>query len=70
VNIVIPSGNTQRIQELHLHVLHTICSLIEMNLFSDATEKADNGRIIRSNNRAHLSVSTHHKNGKHVLKNE
>jgi D-inositol-3-phosphate glycosyltransferase len=33
VNIVVPSSNTQRIQEIHLHILHTICSLIEAELF-------------------------------------
>ncbi|HEX8038342.1 MAG TPA: glycosyltransferase, partial [Chryseosolibacter sp.] len=33
LNIVIPSDNTQRIQELHLHVLHTLCTLVEEALF-------------------------------------
>lgn len=33
VNICIPSFNTQRIQEVQLHVLHTLCSLIEASLF-------------------------------------
>jgi D-inositol-3-phosphate glycosyltransferase len=36
-NITIPSYNTQRIQELHLHCIHTICTLIETNLFKDNT---------------------------------
>jgi D-inositol-3-phosphate glycosyltransferase len=40
VNIVIPSDHTQRIQELHLHVLHTICSLVESNLFGKTKQKA------------------------------
>lgn len=35
VNIVVPSHNTQRIQEVHLHILHTLCSLIEGNLFGN-----------------------------------
>jgi D-inositol-3-phosphate glycosyltransferase len=34
-NVTIPSHNTQRIQELHLHCIHTICTLIETNLFKD-----------------------------------
>jgi D-inositol-3-phosphate glycosyltransferase len=33
INIVVPGSNTQRIQEVHLHILHTICSLVEANLF-------------------------------------
>lgn len=32
-NIVVPSNNTQRIQELHLHILHTVCTLVEQKLF-------------------------------------
>jgi hypothetical protein len=34
IDIVVPSNSTQRIQEMHLHVLHTICSLLETNLFN------------------------------------
>jgi D-inositol-3-phosphate glycosyltransferase len=62
VNIIIPSDHTQRIQELHLHVLHTICSLVEANLFGKAKEKASalNGH----------SRQQHNGNGKqHVLVN-
>lgn len=33
VNLIVPSDNTQRIQEVHLHVLHTLCSLVEEKLF-------------------------------------
>jgi D-inositol-3-phosphate glycosyltransferase len=33
VNILVPSFNTQHIQELHLHILHTLCSLVERQLF-------------------------------------
>jgi D-inositol-3-phosphate glycosyltransferase len=33
VNIIVPSYNTQRIQEVHLQLLHTLCGLIEANLF-------------------------------------
>lgn len=33
VNIVVPSNNTQRIQELHLHILHSLCHLVEVKLF-------------------------------------
>jgi phosphoheptose isomerase len=39
VNIVIPSDHTQRIQELHLHILHTLCSLVEYNLFGKRNRK-------------------------------
>lgn len=34
VNMIVPSGSTPRIQELHLHVMHTLCSVIEQNLFA------------------------------------
>lgn len=34
INMVVPSGNTQRIQEMHLHIIHTLCSLIEARLFN------------------------------------
>jgi D-inositol-3-phosphate glycosyltransferase len=33
VNIIVPSYSTQRIQEVQLHVLHTLCSLIEAKVF-------------------------------------
>ena len=33
VNLVIPSDSTVRIQELHLHILHTLCHLVETKLF-------------------------------------
>ncbi len=36
INMVVPSGNTQRVQEMHLHIIHTICSLIEARLFNGA----------------------------------
>lgn len=35
VNMVIPSNNTQRIQELHLHILHTLCGIVEENIFGN-----------------------------------
>ncbi|MBT1703819.1 glycosyltransferase [Chryseosolibacter indicus] len=35
VNLIIPSDSTQRIQEMHLHLLHTLCSLIEDKLFKN-----------------------------------
>lgn len=33
INIVVPSRNTQRVQEVHLNILHTLCSLVERQLF-------------------------------------
>src|SRR5690606_13441520 len=32
INMVVPSDNTQRIQELHLHIIHLLCSLVEQGL--------------------------------------
>jgi len=40
VNIIVPSANTQRIQELHLHILHTLCGLIERELFGKKSDVA------------------------------
>lgn len=44
VNLVIPSDSTQRIQEMHLHLLHTICSLIEDKLFKNKIKVKTNGK--------------------------
>lgn len=33
IALIVPSLNTQTIQELHIHLLHTICELIEHQLF-------------------------------------
>lgn len=44
VNIIVPSYDTQHIQEVHLHVIHTICSLVEANLFGKK-----NGRLAGMN---------------------
>jgi D-inositol-3-phosphate glycosyltransferase len=41
VNIIVPSDHTQRIQEMHLHILHTLCSLIEHNLFARKNRKLE-----------------------------
>ena len=43
VNVVVPSNNTQRIQELHLHILHTLCSLVEEKLFRRSSRLYLNG---------------------------
>jgi D-inositol-3-phosphate glycosyltransferase len=67
VNIVIPSDHTQRIQELHLHILHTLCSLVEANLFGKHRNKKAstlNGHIrhqLNGNGNGHHLV-----NGKHL----
>ncbi len=36
IALVVPSDNTQTIQEMHIHLLHTICELIEHQLFVSA----------------------------------
>jgi D-inositol-3-phosphate glycosyltransferase len=48
VNIVVPSNNTQRIQEMHLHILHTLCHLIEVKLFGNAQKQKLNGKALES----------------------
>lgn len=42
VNIIVPSYDTQHIQELHLHIIHTICGLVEASLFG----KKKNGKAM------------------------
>lgn len=32
INLVVPSGSTQRIQELHLHIIHLLCTIVERRL--------------------------------------
>lgn len=34
INLIVPSENTPRIQEVHLHLIHLLCGLIEKRLFS------------------------------------
>lgn len=48
VNLVVPSYNTQRIQELHLHVLHTLCALVEINLFSNSKRLQKRSSVVES----------------------
>jgi len=32
VSLIVPSGNTARIQELHMHMLHVLCTLVERKI--------------------------------------
>ncbi|SEL28988.1 glycosyltransferase [Parapedobacter koreensis] len=32
INLVVPSSSTQRIQELHLHIIHLLCTIVEQKL--------------------------------------
>jgi len=41
INLIVPSQSTQRIQEMHLHIIHTFCSLIEKDLFESAARTAE-----------------------------
>lgn len=34
INLIVPSESTPRIQEVHLHLIHLLCGLIEKRLFS------------------------------------
>lgn len=60
VNMTVPSTNTQRIQELHLHVLHTLCSLVEANLFQKKKKVLlnGNGQLHRLNGKPGMKVSS------------
>jgi D-inositol-3-phosphate glycosyltransferase len=39
INMIVPSNNTQRVQELHLHIVHTLCGIVEKNLFGEVPQK-------------------------------
>lgn len=41
INLIVPSQSSQRIQEVHLHLVHALCGLVEDNLFQP---KRVNGR--------------------------
>lgn len=34
INLIVPSNNTQRIQEIHLHIVHLLCAIVENHLFA------------------------------------
>lgn len=34
INLIVPSNNTQRIQEIHLHMVHLLCAIVENHLFA------------------------------------
>lgn len=58
-DLVVPSNSTQRVQELHLHILHTICGLVEEKLFGRATRAHvnGNGKARGLNGKQRLSVN-------------
>lgn len=37
INLIVPSDSTQRIQEVHLHLVHLLCQMIENRLFARRT---------------------------------
>jgi D-inositol-3-phosphate glycosyltransferase len=69
-NITIPSYSTQRIQELHLHVIHTICTLIETDLFRVTAESDLTFDKYHLNGHANGSDKTLIRRGKKALNNE
>ncbi len=34
INLIVPSNNTQRIQEIHLHMVHLLCTIVENHVFA------------------------------------
>jgi D-inositol-3-phosphate glycosyltransferase len=73
INLVVPSHSSQRIQEVHLHLIHLLCGLIENRLFikkgtytSDEQEKYVPFKIINGNSSsAYVNANDHagHKYG-------
>ena len=35
LELIVPSSDTPRIQEAHIFVLHTLCEIVENNLFEN-----------------------------------
>jgi D-inositol-3-phosphate glycosyltransferase len=59
INLIVPSESSQRIQEVHLHLIHLLCGLIEKRLFSrpvsspvyrSATNVNSNGQLFNYGN--------------------
>lgn len=48
INLIVPCRSSQRIQEVHLHLIHSLCSLIEKYLFAlpAGMKKTASGNII------------------------
>lgn len=49
LNLIVPSESSQRIQEVHLFIIHSLCKLIEKRLFEGRTvvnENATNGTLL------------------------
>jgi hypothetical protein len=47
INIVVPSAKTVRIQEMQLHIIHTLCMLIEQRLYApqEVNRQKTNGTL-------------------------
>lgn len=46
VNIIIPSTDTARIQELHLNTIHVLCEAIEAKLFSSIPTDSETSEVV------------------------
>ncbi|WP_256007323.1 glycosyltransferase [Pedobacter deserti] len=44
INLIVPSQSSQRIQEVHLHLVHVLCGLIEQRLFIPEQSRTDFSR--------------------------
>jgi D-arabinose 5-phosphate isomerase GutQ len=45
VNMIVPSSVTVRIQEMQLHVIHTLCRLTEQRLFGKTAAPPEAGEL-------------------------
>jgi D-inositol-3-phosphate glycosyltransferase len=61
VNLVIPSESTVRIQELHLHILHTLCHLVETKLFKKKDTHDTDAKASSTIPKAIFATSNGHK---------
>jgi D-inositol-3-phosphate glycosyltransferase len=46
INLVIPSNSTQRIQEMHLQLVHLICNIVENRLFNNVPKEKTSVRSL------------------------
>lgn len=59
LNLVVPSNSSQRIQEVHLFLIHTFCKLIEKHLFNSKIEANEiNANKIWNPEKLYSSIKT------------
>jgi len=56
IPIIVPSNDTQSIQEIHTHIIHTLCELIEKQLALGKNGKNQHVTKVKNGKRDHLNL--------------